>query len=144
MSNRNNNARPAYNFEYYINMIRVGEMNTPLNPIQKRIVRRESEQYALNHYHNAYPVGIHALLSVRAVLQMDHIQNALEADAFLYDDQITDRESEDDDLFEGNGVRSSSGNWIEHVKAFSKKHQVSYKDSLKHPACRTTYHNGKG
>jgi len=32
--------------------------------------------------------------------------------------------------------------WIEHVKAYSKKHGMSYMDALKAPACKSEYKKG--
>jgi len=32
--------------------------------------------------------------------------------------------------------------WINHVKQFSKQHNMTYKESLQHPQCRESYHNG--
>ena len=32
--------------------------------------------------------------------------------------------------------------WINHVKQFSKEHNITYKESLQHPQCRESYHNG--
>ena len=32
--------------------------------------------------------------------------------------------------------------WINHVKQFSKEHNMTYKESLQHPECRESYHNG--
>lgn len=29
--------------------------------------------------------------------------------------------------------------WIAHVKDYAMKHKMSYKDALKHPACKASY-----
>lgn len=34
--------------------------------------------------------------------------------------------------------------WIEHIKAFAKANDMSYKDALKCPKCKEEYHKGKG
>ena len=32
--------------------------------------------------------------------------------------------------------------WIEHIKSFAEKHNMSYKDALKNPQCKASYHKG--
>jgi hypothetical protein len=39
---------------------------------------------------------------------------------------------------EGGKIKKVS-NWIEHVKKFSKNNNISYKDAMKHPECKSTY-----
>lgn len=34
--------------------------------------------------------------------------------------------------------------WIEHIKEFAKSNNMSYKDALKDPKCKSSYHSGKG
>lgn len=34
--------------------------------------------------------------------------------------------------------------WIEHVKEFSRKHNISYRDALKNPQCKESYHSVNG
>jgi hypothetical protein len=34
--------------------------------------------------------------------------------------------------------------WIEHIKDFAKSNGMSYKDALKDPKCKSSYHEGKG
>lgn len=34
--------------------------------------------------------------------------------------------------------------WIQHIKQFATTHQLAYKDALKHPDCKSSYHSIKG
>lgn len=38
-----------------------------------------------------------------------------------------------------NGGTLKRNSWIEHVKMYSKKNNISYKNALKHPDCKSSY-----
>jgi hypothetical protein len=37
--------------------------------------------------------------------------------------------------------KKKTSNWVEHVKAFSKKHGIKYGDALSDPTCKSSYHS---